>query len=102
MKAEQPNVEDSAIEQVVKEELTQGFNDITPKGGRILLKEVGILILLEWDIANAIVFDVVRREGQAKFRIEEEVQIAHRGVKLSEDHKALVLWSLQDKKDTQT
>ena len=24
------------------------------------------------------------------------------GVKFSEEHKALVLWSLQDKKDTQT
>ena len=102
MKAEQSNVEDSAIEEVVREKLTQGFNDITPEGGRMLLKEVGILILLEWDIANAIVFDSVRREGQAKFKTEEEVQIADRGVKFSEDHKALVLWSLQDKKDTQT
>ena len=73
MKAEQPNVEDSAIEEVVKEELTQGFNDITPEGGRILLKEAGILILLEWDIANAIVFDSVWREGQEKFKIEEEL-----------------------------
>ena len=73
MKAEQPDVEDSAIEEVVKEELTQGFNDITSEGGRILLKEVGILILPEWDIANAIVFDSVKREGQAKFKTEEEV-----------------------------
>ena len=56
----------------------------------------------EWDIANAIVFDSVRREGQAKFKIEEEVQTAQRGVKFSEDHKALVLWSVQDKKDTHT
>ena len=44
MKAEQPNVEDSTIKEVVKEELTQGFNDITAEGGRILLKEVGIFI----------------------------------------------------------
>ena len=102
MKAKQPNVEDSAIEEVVKEELTQGFNDITPKGGRILLKEAGILILSEWDIANAIVFDSVRREGQARFRTEEDIQIAHNGVKFSADHKALVLWSVQDKKDTHT
>ena len=102
MKVEQPNVEDSAIEEVVKEELTQGFNDITTKGGRILLKEVGILIFPEWDIANAIVFDSVRREGQARFRMEEEVQTAHKGVKFSEDHKPWVLWSVQDKKDTHT
>ena len=100
MKAKQPNVEDSAIEEAIKEELTQSFNDITPEGGRILLKEVGILIFPEWDIANAIIFDSVRREGQAKFKTEEEVQTAHKGVKFSEDHKALVLWSLQGKKDT--
>ena len=28
--------------------------------------------------------------------------MAHKGVMFSEDHKALVLWSLQDRKDTQT
>ena len=100
IKAEQPDVEDSTIEEVVKDELTKDFNDITPEGGRILLKEAGILILLEWDIANAIFFHLVKREGQAKFKIEEDVQTTHRGVKFSEDHKALVLWSLQDKKDT--
>ena len=27
---------------------------------------------------------------------------AHKGVKFSEDHKALLMWSLQDKKDSQT
>ena len=73
IKAEQPDVEDSAIEEVVKDELTKGFDDITHEGGRILLKDAGIHIFLEWDIANAIVFDAVRREGQEKFRIEEEV-----------------------------
>ena len=55
----------------------------------------------EWDIANAVIFDSVRRKGQAKFKTEEEVQTVHKGVKFSEDHKALVLWSVQDKKDTQ-
>ena len=28
--------------------------------------------------------------------------MAQKGVKFSEDHKALVLWSLQDRKDTET
>ena len=82
--------------------MTQDFNDITPEVGGELLKDVGILIVPERDIANAMVFDVLRREGQTKFKTEEEVQIAHRGVKFSEDHKALFLWSLHNKKDTQT
>ena len=40
------------------------------------------------DIANAMVFDAVTREGQTRYRIEEEVQQAHKGVEYSEDHKA--------------
>ena len=66
----------------------------------MLLKDSRILIFPEWDMVNTMVFDAIRREGQARFRIEEEVQMAHNGVKFSEDHKALVLWSLQDKKDS--
>ena len=63
IKVEQPNVEESTIEEVVKDELTRSFDDITPEVGRKLLKDAWILIFLEWDIANAIIFDVVRREG---------------------------------------
>ena len=102
IKAEQPDVEESTIEEMVKDELAKGFDDITPKGGRVHLKDAGILILLEWDIASVMVFDAVRREGQERFRIEEEVHMAHKGVKFSEDHKALVMWSLQDRKESQT
>ena len=73
-----------------------------PEPNRALLKDAVILILPEWDITNAMIFDVVRREGQTSYRIEEEVQQAHKGVKFSEDHMALVMWSLQDRKDSQT
>ena len=81
--------------------MTKKIDDIIPKAGRVLLKDAGILIFPEWDIANAMVFDGVRREGKTRFRIEEEVHMAHKGVKFSVDHKALVLCSLQDRKDTQ-
>ena len=37
-----------------------------------------------------------------KYRTKEEVLQAHKGVRFSEDHKALVLWSLQDRTDSQT
>ena len=74
IKVEQLDVEESIIEEVVKDELTKSFDNITPKAGRALLKDAGILILPDRGIANAMVFDVVKREGQARFRIEEEVQ----------------------------
>ena len=92
----------STIEEVVKDELLRSFDAITPEARRVLLKDVGILILLEWDIANAMVFHLVRREGQTKYRIEEEVHQAHKGIKFGEDHKALVMWSLQDKNSSKT
>ena len=52
--------------------MTRSFNDITPEASRALLKDAWILIFLEWDIANAMIFDDVRRE--ARYRIEEGVQ----------------------------
>ena len=76
---------------MVKDELTKNFDDITPKAGRSVLKDARILIFPEWDIANAMVFDALRREGQTRFRIEVEVHMAHKGVKFNEDHKALIM-----------
>ena len=73
IKVEQPNVEESTIEEIVKEKLTKVFDDITPEGGRLLLKDAGILISPKWDIANAMFFDGMRREGQTRFITEEEV-----------------------------
>ena len=94
IKAEKPSKEDSKIEEEIKENLLHDFDKITPKYGRKLLNDVGILILLEWDIANAIVFDVVKKEIYTKYRTKEEAMQAHKGVKYSKDHEALVLWSL--------
>lgn len=82
------------IEEETKVELMQNFSQITPKGGRQLLKDSTIFILLEWDITNPMIFYVVRKEKETKFNIEEEVKEAHNGVKYSNEHKALVIWSV--------
>ena len=66
IKEEQLDVEAYSIEKVVKEELIRSFDAITLEAGRELLKDAGILILPEWDIANAMVFDAMRRESQTK------------------------------------
>ena len=62
IKVEQIDVEVFSIKEVVKEDLIRSFDAITPKARRAMLKDARILILLEWDIANAMIFDVVRRE----------------------------------------
>ena len=46
---------------------------------------------------NAIIFYVVRKEKDTRYRIEEEARQATKGVKFSNDQKAFVLWSLQNK-----
>ena len=67
------------------------FVQITPKEGRQLLKDSRILILLEWDIANAMIFYAIRKENDNQFKTKEEVLQAHRGLKFSNDYQALVI-----------
>lgn len=66
-----------------------------PEGGKQLLKDSGVLLLKEWDIANATIFDTVKKSKDAQFRTEGEVLQAHKGLKYSDDHQALVMWSIQ-------
>ena len=41
------------------------------------------------------VFDSVRKQKDVQFRTTEEVLQAHRGIKFSDDHQALVMWSIE-------
>ena len=59
------------------------------------MKQSGVLLLPKWDIVNAIVFDLVRKQKDVQFRTTEEVLQDHRGVKFSDDHQALVMWSME-------
>lgn len=95
IKTDQSSRQDSDIEEEVNANPMEEFNQITPVGGRQLLKDSGVLILSEWDIANAMTFYAIRKEKDTKFRTEEEVMQAHKGVKYSDYHKALVMWSIQ-------
>ena len=80
----------------------QSFGYVTPKGGRKLPKNVSVLVLPEWDIVNALIFYSIRREGQTTYMTKEEVHQVLKGVKLSEDQKALVMCLFQDKDASRT
>lgn len=70
------------------------FKTITPEQRRDLVAQAGVLILPEWDIANALVLDAVRKETKPM-----------EGVTFSKDNAALVMWSLkrnEDKKSKDT
>ena len=46
------------------------------------------------------VFDIVRKVKDTQFKIEEEVLQARKGLKYSNDHQPLVIWSIQKKDKT--
>ena len=54
----------------------------------------------ELDITNVTIFYTVRKETKTKYKTKIEDKQALKGVKYSEDHKSLVLWSLQNKNDS--
>ena len=98
--AEQPDKLEPVIKEEVKSKILSDFSQFTPEAGRQIVKQSGVLLLLEWDISNAIVFDSVRKQRDVKLRTAEEVLQAHRGVKFSDDHQALVIWSLEKRENT--
>ena len=62
IKIEQPDKSDFAIKEEVKFKFLKDFAQFTPKAGRKVTKQSGFLILLEWDIVNAMVFYLVRKQ----------------------------------------
>lgn len=60
------------------------FGSITPKQGRKMIAEEGVLILPEWDIVDALVLEAVRKETKDL-----------EGITYSNDHVALVMWLLR-------
>ena len=100
IKAKKPNKLDSNIEEEVKAKFLQDFSQLTPKAKRQLVKELGVLLFPEWDIANAMIFYSIRKEKDVQYKIEEEILQAHRGIRFSNDHQALVIWSIEKRNKT--
>lgn len=61
IRTEKPDMPDSIIKEEVKSKILSDFVQFTPKARRQIFKQSGVLLLPEWDIANAIVFDSVRK-----------------------------------------
>lgn len=77
--------------------MMQEFHKITLEEGRTMIRRVGLQLLPNWDIIDVMVFDGVRKEMKTMYIKEEEARRAQKGVKYSEYHVALVIWSLQKK-----
>lgn len=69
---ENPDKDLKTIEDELRKEMTDRFEGITPEQGRELVKNAGVLVLPEWDIANAIVLDVVTKQTTPVYKTKEE------------------------------
>ena len=100
VKAEQPDKSDSAIKEEVKSKFLNDFAQFTPEAGRQIVKQSGVLILPEWDIVNALIFYSIRKQKDVKLETKEKILQAHGGMKFSDDHQALVIWSIEKRDKT--
>lgn len=93
-KGEQPHKDPAIVEEEIKQEMVEEFKTITPQQGRDMVAKARVLILPEWDIADALVLEAVRKETKPM-----------EGVTFNKDNATLVMWSLKrdenkKKKDT--
>ena len=56
-----------------------------------MIKRVGVQLLPNWDISDAMVFDVVRKEMNIVYKDKEQDGRALKCVKYSEDHDTLII-----------
>ena len=56
MKIEHLEIVNAAIQSQIKDEMMQEFQNLTPEEGREMVRISGVLLLLDLDIADALVF----------------------------------------------
>lgn len=58
---EQPHKDTSVVQVEIKKEMLREFEAITPEKERKLIVDARVLTRPEWEIADALVFDVVKK-----------------------------------------
>ena len=69
----------------------QEFQNITPDEGRQMIKAASVLLLPNWDIADALIFNSVSNHLELQDPNKKEFL----GTAFSNDQVALVMWSLR-------
>lgn len=91
MKIEHPKMDEVSIQNQVKEQMMQKFQSITPKEGRQMIKASNILLLPNWDIANALIFNFTSNKLELQYPNKKEFA----GIVFSNDQDDLVMWLLR-------
>ena len=59
VKIEHLEMDEASIQNQIKEQMMQEFQNITPEEGRHMVKVANVLLLPNWDIADALIFNFV-------------------------------------------
>lgn len=70
------------------------FKSITLDKGRKLVSQAGVLLLPEWDIADAVAFNAIMQSKHPMQNSEEEVKEALQDSAFSEEYETLAIWAL--------
>ena len=67
------------------------FQSLTPEEGREMVRASGVLLLPNWDIENALIFNSISNKLEELDQNKKEIS----GAKFSVDQAALVIWSIR-------
>ena len=59
VKTKHPKMDEASIQNQIKEQMMQEFQNITPEEGRQMVKATNVLLLPNWDIVDALIFKFV-------------------------------------------
>ncbi len=91
MKIEHPKMDEASIQNQIKEQMMQEFHNITPEEGRQMVKNSNILLLPNWDIVDALIFNSISN----RMELQDPNKKEFAGTSFSDDQAALVMWSLR-------
>ena len=84
-------MDEASIQKKIKEQMMQEFQNITPEEGRHMVKAANVLLLPNWDIVDALIFNSVSNDLELQDPNKKEFL----GTAFSNDQAALVMWSLR-------
>lgn len=91
MKIEHPEIEDVDIQSQIKEEMIKEFQNLTPKEEREMVRASSVLLLHNWDITNALIFNSISNKLDILDQNKKEMKHST----FSVDQSTLLIWSIR-------
>lgn len=87
------------VSQRVEAQIRAKARDITLEEGMCIVRESGILLLLEWDIDSTITLGTIKRQDQEIFSSEDEVATTLSSSGFNPRWETLAIWALAPNTD---